>query len=72
MKELRFHKAIYPASAVDEAVRVFSPHAQIDRREEGEEWIVEVTAKAPARERRVAGELGNYALGLSLRDKVGG
>jgi len=30
---------------------------------------VRVTGKSPARERRVAGELGNYALGLTIKHR---
>jgi hypothetical protein len=67
--ELRFHKRVYAGTAVDEAVKVFGPYATFALREEPEHWIVALTAADPKRERRVAGELGNYALGLTVRDR---
>ena len=69
MKELRLHRAVYSTGAVDEAVGVFGPYATIERSDDGEHQVVRVTSDSPARERRVAGELGNYALGLSVRDR---
>ena len=66
MIELRFHHALYAGEAVDEAAKVFAPHAKLDLRDDGEHWIVAVTAD-PSRERRVAGELANYALGLTVK-----
>ena len=36
--------------------------------EEGEHHVVSVAAKSPARERRVADELCNHALGLARRE----
>lgn len=69
MKELRLHRAVYSTSAVDEAASVFASYATIERSEEGEHQVVRVTSESPVRERRVAGELGNYALGLSVRDR---
>ena len=67
MTELRFHREIYRGTAVDEAVKVFAPHATFDLVEEKEHWLVRITGKSEARERRIAGELGNYALGLTMK-----
>lgn len=65
--EVRFHREVYRGTAVDEAVKRFAPHARFELREEPAYWVVTVTAKSAARERQVAGELGNWALGLTVR-----
>jgi hypothetical protein len=62
--ELRFHREVYPGEHVDEAAKQFAKFAKLERREEPEHWVIEVSCKTPARERQVAGELGNWALGL--------
>ncbi len=68
MKELRFHRSVYDVAAVDAAIATFERFAQIARSEDGESVVVQITASSPARERRVAGELGNFALGTTIRD----
>lgn len=70
MIELRFHRHVYRGTAVDEAVKVFGSHATFELSEEPEHWLVRISAKTPERERKIAGELGNYALGLTV--KAGG
>lgn len=67
MIELRFCREIYRGRSVDEAIKVFAPHADMVRSEGPEHWVVQVSAATPERERRVAGELGNYALGLTVK-----
>lgn len=62
--ELRFHREVYPGEHVDEAAKRFEKFAKLERREEAEHWVIAVSCKTPARERQVAGELGNWALGL--------
>ena len=69
MTEIRFHREIYRGTAIDEAVKVFTPHATFELAEEPDHWVVRITGKNAARERRVAGELGNYALGLTIKAK---
>jgi len=66
MRQLRFHRQVYEGEAVDEAVKVFHRFADFELAEDEEHWVVSLTAKGPARERRIAGELMNYALGLTL------
>jgi hypothetical protein len=68
--ELRFHREIYRGTSLDEAVKVFAAYATFELKEEPEHWLVRISAAAPERERRIAGELGNYALGLTV--KAGG
>ncbi len=69
MRELRFDKKIYVGEAVDEAVKALSGHGEFKLVEEDDAWVVEVTAKNAKFERRVAGELGNFALGLTIRSR---
>jgi hypothetical protein len=68
--ELRFHRDIYRGPSIDEAVKLFALHATFALKEEPEHWVVAITASKPEREKRVAGEFGNYALGLTV--KAGG
>lgn len=67
MTEVRFHREIYRGTAVDEAVKALAAYATFDLAEEKDHWVVRVSAKDARRERRVAGELGNYALGLTVK-----
>jgi hypothetical protein len=66
---LRLHRDLYGASAVDEAFAVYAPHGELARKDEPSHWVVEVTARSPERERRIAGQLGNYALGLTSKGR---
>jgi hypothetical protein len=65
--ELRFHRELYRGESVDEALKVFASYAELTRAEEPKHWIVRVSASDPAREKRIARELGNYALGLTIK-----
>ena len=56
-------------NAVDEAAKIFGPYAQLELIEEGAHWLVRITADSGDRERAVAGELGNYALGITVRKR---
>lgn len=69
MTELRFHRDVYRGESIDEAIKVFLRFGTFETFEEPEHWVVRVSAKSPARERQLAGELGNYALGLTLRER---
>jgi hypothetical protein len=64
--ELRLHREIYRGTAVDEACGIYGSYATLERAEETDHWAVRVTAASPERERQVAGELANYALGLTV------
>jgi len=69
MTELRFHRHVYRGTAVDEAVKSFGSFAEFDLVEEADYWVVRLTARDPARERKIAGELGNWALGLTVQKR---
>lgn len=68
MKELRFHRALYRGEAVDAAIRMFEPWAQVEREASPTHWIVRISSRSAVLERRVAGELSNAALGLTVRE----
>lgn len=67
MIELRFHRELYDGRAIDEALKTFAKFATFEQAEESSHWIVRITAKDEARERRIANELGNFALGLTIK-----
>lgn len=67
MKVLRFHRELYPGEAVDAAIKTFEPWARITREESPTHWVVQLSAGSAGAERRIAGELSNYALGLTVR-----
>ncbi|MCU1277080.1 MAG: uncharacterized protein JWM53_626 [bacterium] len=69
MIDLRFHRDVYNGNAVDEAVKTFANFATFELREEPQHWIVRLSCPTVDREKRVAGELGNYALGLTVRNR---
>lgn len=69
MIELRFHRDLYRGESVDAAAKALSPYAtSVDRAEEPTHWVLRVTAATPERERRVAGEIANRALGTTVRE----
>ncbi|MBO6937617.1 MAG: hypothetical protein JJ863_21790 [Deltaproteobacteria bacterium] len=69
MRELRFAKDLYEGTQVDAAVKVFERFGKLSTAEEADAWIVTVDAPSDARVRRLAGELANYALGLTIRGR---
>lgn len=69
MRTLRLHREIYRGEAVDRAAKIYAPYAQIELEEEPSAWVVKVSASSPQREARVARELANQALGLTVRDR---
>lgn len=69
MRTLRFPRAVYAGTAIDESVKVFGRWATFELAEEADHWVVQLTALVPANERRIAGEVGNYALGLTIQKR---
>lgn len=67
MIELRFHREIYAGEAIDEALKVFDRFATWEREQAEDAWVVRCTHDDTAREHKVAHELANYALGLTIR-----
>ena len=70
MTEVRFHREIYPAEAVDGAVKVFEKYGTLEVSDDATHRVVRVSAKNPTREKKLALELTNYALGLTRRETV--
>jgi hypothetical protein len=66
MIELRFCRSLYSGQALDQAIKTFAAHAECTREMTDAAWVVEVTARRPDRERMVAHELANFALGLTI------
>ncbi len=64
MRELRFHRSIYAGEAIDSACKQLEGFATLERAIEGEHFVVRLTSDTD--ERRVAGELVNFALGLTV------
>ncbi len=71
MIELRFHRELYDGRAIDEALKTFAKFASFEQAEEPSHWIVRITGKDSVRERRIANELGNFALGLTIKSGGG-
>lgn len=69
MTELRFHRELYRGESVDAAIKVYDRYAEIERAEEPAYWVVKIAASTPEREKKIANELGNYALGLTIRER---
>lgn len=70
MRVVRFQRELYRGEAVDQALGVFAEHGTFARREEPAHWVVEITSRTPERERKIAGELANYALGLTVKERA--
>jgi hypothetical protein len=69
MIELRFARELYLGTAVDEAVKAFGELAEFELKEEPEAWVVVLRAKDERREKKIAGELGNFALGITIQQQ---
>lgn len=67
MIEVRLHRDLYRASAVEEATRAYSAHGSVTLAEEGEYFLVRVEAEGV--ERELADELANAALGLTVEQR---
>ena len=67
--ELRFPRAVYAGEAVDEAVKTFSRFAKFELSETDDHWVVsvELPAELEAHSKRLLGEFGNTALGLTVQ-----
>jgi len=65
--ELRFHRQLYSGEAVDQAVKAFAGFAAFELERTDDHWVVRLTANNPGLARRLVGELGNHALGLTVQ-----
>ncbi len=69
---LRFHREIYDGKAVNAAVEQLADYATVELVEEPSYWVVKVEAEDDDQTRAVAGELGNFALGLTIEQRGAG
>ena len=69
MRALRFAKELYRGEHVDEALKLFERYGTLERAEEDDAWVVKIEAGSRAKERRLAGEIANYALGLTVQHR---
>lgn len=67
MTELRFDRQLYSGEAVDQAVKAFAGFAAFELEQTDAHWVVRVTPRDPKLARRLLGELGNHALGLTVQ-----
>ncbi len=65
--DLRFHRDLYAGPAIDEAVKVFARFGEFQLSETPDAWCLRLRAVRPAQTRRLAHELANYALGLTVQ-----
>lgn len=63
---LRLHRAIYAGTAIDSALTRFAALGSFERAIEGDYFVVRAELGDVARDRRIAGELANFALGLTV------
>jgi hypothetical protein len=68
MRRLRFQTELYTRAVIDRAAAGYQAVAEIKVSEQPGEIAVEIHAPAE-KERRVAGELGNAVLGLTVEDR---
>ncbi|HWB79543.1 MAG TPA: HxsD-like protein [Nannocystaceae bacterium] len=64
--KLRLHSAIYAGTAIDIALQRFAALATFERAIEGDYFVVTAALDDAARARKIAGELANFALGLTV------
>ncbi len=66
---LRFHRELYNGKTVDAAVVQLAEFATFDLVEESSYWVVKIETEDEDDARAVAGELGNFALGLTIQKR---
>jgi hypothetical protein len=69
MIELRFPEDLYSGEAIDAAVKVYAEWAACELERDSGSFAVRLTAKPGVPEARVADELANYALGLTIEQQ---
>ncbi len=64
---LRFDKSLYLEDSVREAMAAFAEYAEIELAEDDGAWTLAVAPGDEGSRRELLGELGNYALGLTIQ-----
>lgn len=63
---LRLHRRVYAGTAIDSALQRFGKLAVFGRAIEGEYFVVSAELPPGPRARKIAGELANFVLGLTV------
>lgn len=71
MSEVRFHRELYAGAALERAIELLRSHAEITRTDDGDHVVVRIESPKAGRAQRVARELGNFALGLTIQSRGG-
>lgn len=68
MRVVRFHTTLYSASAIEQAIEVFTEHAAFERRDQDPYVEIELEPKGEESADLLAGEFSNYALALTVEE----
>jgi hypothetical protein len=66
---MRLHCELYSAPALASAIQVFEGYASVTMRKDEQYFLVTVSADSETVEDRVAAELSNYALALTIEER---
>lgn len=67
MRQVRFARTVYRGEDIDRAVKLYTPYGELSTSETDSHWVVDIECGHKGKERRLAGELCNYALGLTVQ-----
>jgi len=68
MESIRLHTDLYSASAISRAIQLFESYASLTLRETDSYFEITVLSEHDAGEHRVAAELANHALALTVEE----
>ena len=69
MRELLLHHELYSLPALQKTLEVFDGVGRVKLHQQLPHYRVEIAAETSEREAEVAGELGNYALALTVEER---
>ena len=72
MQKLRLHCELYSAEAIAQSMAVFADVAELELRQDMPYFEVELESQDPDAEQGILGELGNYALAMTVEEKRAG
>jgi hypothetical protein len=70
-RTLMLHRTLYDSEAIDRAITTYAGHATITRSDSGDHVRIVIERDPPARAERIARELANFALGLTIQTRGG-
>lgn len=65
-ERLRFHKSLYTRDALEAAAARFDAVGEVTVEDGGADWLVDAAARRPEHQARLALELANHALVLTI------